>query len=152
MEKVNPIAVDKLMAQTRELAANYYQTTQQSLPVGSELAKYDAIRLLNLVEAPAGMKGVDAVQDQRRFQIKSRVCFNLTNSSYRLGQLNFEGEWDETLLVLMNAQYHPIAIYSATRSQLQSAIEENPNPNRSKRGIISVSKFKAIGTCVWTEA
>jgi len=152
MEKVNLIAIDTLMAQTRELAANYYQTTQQTLPVSHELAKYDAIRLLKLVEAKEGLKGVDAVGNGVKFQIKSRVCFNPQGGSYRIGQLNMEGEWDETLLVLLSPEYQPTAIYAATRDQLIDAIEENPNPNRAKRGIMSVAKFKAVGSCVWAEA
>ena len=150
MEKVNLISIDTLMSQTRALAANYYKTTQQTLPVSHELAKYDAIRLMNLIEASPGTKGVDACAEGIRYQIKSRVCFNPQGNSYRIGQLNLEGAWDTTLLVLLNEEYEPMEILSASREVLQEAIGENPVSNRMKRGILSVAKFKAIGTCVWS--
>jgi hypothetical protein len=41
-------SIDKLMAEARRLAVEYRQTTGKTLPVTSEIAVYDAIRLLNL--------------------------------------------------------------------------------------------------------
>ena len=40
--------LDKLMAETRRLAAEYRRSTGSTLPVSAELAKFDAISLLGL--------------------------------------------------------------------------------------------------------
>ena len=114
-------AVDKLMEQTRSLAVEYYQATGQTLPVSIELARYDAVRLLDLETPKDKMIGVDAVgtesRDGRLLQIKGRVIFDDSKTSYRIGQVNSEGEWESLLLVLFDAAYMPRDIYEVfTRS------------------------------------
>ncbi|GAB4391463.1 MAG: hypothetical protein Tsb005_01400 [Gammaproteobacteria bacterium] len=150
----NIFAVEKLMAETRRLAAEYYQATQQTLPVSNELAKYDACRLLSLKEAQQHPgTGVDAIDSEnKRYQIKSRVIFQPKKSGYRIGQLNIEGEWDNVVLVLMDHTYHPFEIYQVSRESILDELSQKTNPQRSKRGAMSVAKFKALGKLVWSNA
>jgi hypothetical protein len=143
-------AVEQLMAQTRKLAAEYYRTTKQSLPVSAELAKHDAMRLLDLRPLAEAISGVDAIdQNEKNIQIKSRVIFQEGKSGYRIGQLNMDLPWDSAVLVLYDKEYEPIEIYAASREEIDTAMERKANPNRQKRGAMSVAQFKAIAERVW---
>lgn len=144
--------IDQLMTQTRKLAAEYYRTTKQPLPLSSELAKYDACRLLKLQEAEEITKGVDAFdENDKPIQVKSRVIFKEGNSGYRIGQLNLEGGWESTVLVLFSPEYEPYEIYSVSREEVEAAQSDKSNPKRQKRGAMSVAKFKNIGELIWTK-
>ena len=107
MTSAQVYSLDKLMAQTRLLAADYYKATQQTLPVSSELANYDAMRLLALSPPPSPMRGVDAVFQDKKIQIKARVLFKEDRQGYRLGQVQPDGLWDVLVLVLFNPEYEP---------------------------------------------
>jgi len=138
--------IDKLMIQTRRLAADYRQATGQVLPVSADLAQYDAVRLLSLQTPAALESGVDAVSGDTRYQIKSRVLFDQHKRGYRVGQLNPNGHWDVALLVLFNAQYEPIEIIQAGREQLQHSV---PTAGKNNRGSLTVEKFRAVGDVIW---
>ena len=143
-------AVDKLMSETRRLAAAFYEQTQQVLPVSAELAKYDAMRLLTLSEPKSAAKGVDCIdQDNSRYQVKSRVIFQEGKPGLRVGQLNLEGEWDHTLLVLLDPSYEPFEIYQLDKPTIESQINQTRG---NKRGAMTIAKFKALGELVWTAA
>jgi len=143
-------AIEQLMEQTRKLAVDYYQTTSQTLPVSQELAKHDAMAALSLqVSDEAGIDAVTA--DGVPVVIKSRVLFKDDLRGYRVGQLNTEAGWEAVLLVLMNDSYETISIFSLDRPTLESALAENPNPKRQRRGAMSITKFKTLGECVWPE-
>ncbi len=143
--------VERLMAQTRRLAAEYYQTTQQTLPVSSELARFDAMRLLKLSKPEQAYKGVDALDGQHKIQIKGRVIFNTDRKNYRLGQINREGDWNRLLLVLFNNFYEPMAIYACDRAVIEKALDDPDKKSKSnQRGAMSVAKFKAISMLVWS--
>lgn len=145
-------AFDKLMVQTRKLAAEYYQATNQPLPVSGEIAKYDAARLLDLKKPSTEISGVDAVNDDGiQVQIKSRVIFKERYSNYRVGQINMDAEWNKVLLVLMKPDYYPFEIYVIDRAEIEDA-SESENPNRAKKGAMSVAKFIALGRLAWSEA
>ena len=144
-------AVDKLMDQTRRLAADYRKATGQPLPVTSEIANYDAARLLglDLIQPPPG--GYDAIGQQGeregvRYQVKGRAIFDETKGGQRIGQLKLEQDWDAVLLVLLDEEYQPFAIYEADRSELEPALEDS---SRNKRGAMSVARFKIISRQVW---
>lgn len=144
-------AIDELMKQTRKLAADYYKTKQQSLPVSAELARYDACRLLGMSEVREATKGVDAIDsEQQPVQIKSRVIFDATKSGQRIGQINMEGEWASVLLVLFDPEYQPMEIYQAQRNAIE--LEQPDKETRAKRGAMSVAKFKKIGQRIWMNA
>lgn len=147
-------AVDKLMSQTRKLAAEYRQMTGQPLPVTAEIANFDAARLLGLevIQPPPG--GYDAVglEEPRkglRFLIKGRAIFDEKKGGQRIGQLKLDQAWDAVLLVLLDESYEPFEIYEAKRDAINAAMEEAAESNRNKRGAMSVARFRHIAELVW---
>lgn len=146
--------LDKLIAETRRLAAEYRRSTGQSLPVSGEIARHDAARLLDLNLCDDRVGGVDALgqgkRDGQRIQIKSRIMTQEGKSNVRLGQLNTAGEWNTLLLVIMDEEYEPCEIYEAARDDIIAEIDEAAASKRSKRGALSVAKFKNISWLIWT--
>ena len=145
-------SIDKLITETRRLAAEFRRSTGQSLPVSGEIARHDAARLLGLTLCDQRSGGVDAIgndkREGQRIQIKSRVITTDKKTGARIGQLNPNGEWDTILLVIMDQDYEPCEIYEATREEVQEAM--SGSSNRSSRGALSVAKFKIISWLVWT--
>ncbi len=148
-------SVDKLMAETRRLAAEYRRATGQPLPVTAEIARYDAGRLLDLEAVPEPQQGgYDAVgrsgaRKGKRIQIKGRAIFDEGRSGQRIGQLKLEQEWDSVMLVLMDESLEPYEIHEADRNVIEEEMKEGSG-NRAKRGAMSVAKFKIIGRLAWT--
>lgn len=147
-------SVEKLMAQTRKLAADYRRATGQPLPVTSEIANYDAANLLglDLIQPPPG--GYDALgksgeREGVRYQIKGRAIFDESKSGQRLGQLKLEQEWDAVVLVLLDEEYEPFEIYEAERREIEEALRESES-KRSKRGAMSIARFKNVSRLAWT--
>lgn len=147
-------AVDTLITQARKLAAEYRRTTGKSLALSGEIAKYDACRLLDLEAVPDGEGGHDAMGRGRRagqrIQIKGRAIFDESKSGQRIGQLKIEQAWDSVVLVLMDAEFEPVELYEADREALLESLQSGHTSKRSKRGALSVAKFKAIGRLAWT--
>lgn len=146
--------VDKLMGEARRLAREYRLAMGKPLAgISAELAVHDASRLMDLEAAPKGVGGYDAVghgvRAGKRIQIKGRAIFDESKGGQRIGQLKTEQDWDSVMLVLMDDNYDPVEIYEADREELLEAVDKTSN-NRSKRGALSVAKFKIIGRLVWT--
>ncbi|RRQ20639.1 DUF6998 domain-containing protein [Thiohalobacter thiocyanaticus] len=147
----NPYAVDKLISQARQLAADYWRATGKPLPgISAEIAENDAARLLDLELVGDREAGYDAVGRGRRVQIKCRTIFDESKSGHRLGQLKLDKDWDSVVLVLMDDSYEPTEIYEAGRDVITATIDEAAASKRSKRGPLSIARFKAIGRLVWT--
>jgi len=148
--------LDKLMDETRRLAAEYRRSTGSTLPVSAELAKFDAISLLNLRPLEEPESGVDALRDSargvERIQIKGRVIFDPKKTGQRVGQLNFDADWDVVVLVMMNEDYQSTAIYSVSKSHLLKVLEEQQGGKNNARGALSVKKFQAIAEQVWSSS
>ena len=146
-------SADKLIAQARQLAADYRRAMGKPLPgISNEIAEHDAIRLLGLEPKPEGETGYDAVnpdQGDKRIQIKSRTIFDERKTGQRLGQLKMEQDWDSVVLVLMDEEYEPYEIYEAERDDIEAFIDESSS-SRAKRGAMSVARFKIIGRLAWT--
>ena len=144
--------IDKLITETRRLAAEFRRSTGQALPVSGEIARYDAARLLGLTLCDQRTGGVDAIgtgqREGQRIQIKSRVIINEKKSGARIGQLNTNGEWDAVVLVIMDSDYEPCEIYEAERNEVLQALSDHSN--RTRRGALSVTKFKMISWLAWT--
>ena len=144
---------DKLIEQTRKLAAEFRRTTGTMLPVSGEIARYDVAHHLGLELTQDSSAGFDAIgQDERegmRIQIKSRVVGDAVRRGHRIGQLNPGGDWDLVIVSLMDDAFEPLEMYEATREDIVGAIE-GANGKRSKRGALSVAKFQIIGRLVWT--
>lgn len=145
--------LDKLMDETRRLAAEYRRSTGSTLPVSAELAKFDAISLLGLRALDEPVSGVDALRDTEqgveRVQIKGRVIFDPKKTGQRVGQLNLDADWDVVVLVMMNEDYQCTAIYSVTKTQLLTSLDEQQDGKSNARGALSVKKFQAIAEQIW---
>ncbi len=146
-------SVDKLIAETRRLAAEFRRATGQSLPVSAEIARHDVARLLDLELQEQRQKGVDAIgrgeREGLKVQIKGRVITDEEKGGQRIGQLNREGDWDLVLLSLMDADYEPYEIYEATREEILEVLDQ-ASSKRARRGAMSVARFKIIGRLVWS--
>ena len=146
-------STDKLIAQARQLAADYRRAMGKPLPgISNEIAEHDAIRLLKLTPKPEGDTGYDAInpdQGDKRIQIKSRTIFDERKSGQRIGQLKMDQDWDSVVLVLMDEEYEPYEIYEAERDDIEAFINESSS-GRAKRGAMSVARFKIIGRLAWT--
>jgi hypothetical protein len=146
-----PYAADKLIAQARQLAAEYRRTMGKPLPgISNEIAEHDAIRLLGLEPRSGPDASWDATDPEsgRRLQIKSRTIFDESKSGQRIGQLKVNQEWDAVVLVLMDEDYEPYEIYQALREDLAEYLDASSG-NRAKRGAMSVARFKIVSELVW---
>ena len=145
-------SIDKLIAETRRLAAEFRRSTGQVLPVSGEIARHDAARILGLTLCEQRTGGIDAIgqgdREGQRIQVKSRVLSLDKKSGARIGQLNPNGDWDTVVLVIMDEDYEPCEIYEASREEVEETMSSSSS--RSNRGAISISKFKIISWLVWT--
>jgi len=150
----NPFVVDKIIAEARRLAAEYRRTTGKSLGVSSEIAKHDACRLLDLEPCDPPPGGYDAIgrgpREGQRVQIKGRVVFDDRKGNPRIGQFKVDQDWDLVVLVVMDADFEPCAIYEAEREAVEEALAETAGSNRRKRGAMSVARFKRIARLAWS--
>ncbi len=148
-------SIDKLMHETRQLAAKYHQTTGNTLPVTGEIARYDVAKALNLKLIDDQTLGFDALGEadgqEVRILIKGRVIFENSRSSARIGQVKPDGRWDDVVLVLFDDNYEPIEMYLATTEDIVAALENKSESKNKKRGAMSVAQFKIIGQLVWTQ-
>jgi hypothetical protein len=166
-------SVDKLIAEARRLAAAYRRTTGRPLAgVSAEICQHDAARLLDLELCQPPVSGYDAVgrgaRAGKRIQIKGRAIFDEGKGGQRIGQLKVEQEWDSVVLVLMNEDFEPFEIHEAERADilddlnrsLNKSLNRSPGESpdrsqdisgsrRSKRGAMSVARFKNLGRLVW---
>ncbi len=146
-------SIDKLIEQTRTLAAEFRKTTGAMLPVSGEIARYDVSRHLGLELCEERNCGYDAIGkdelDGLRVLIKSRVIGEQVKSSHRIGQLNPNGDWDLLVLSLMDNDFQPTEMYMATREEVLEATA-SADGRRARRGALSVAKFRIIGELVWT--
>ena len=146
-------ALERLISETRRLAAEFRRTTGQTLPVTGEIARHDVARLLDLEPMERRSGGVDAVgrgeREGLKFQIKGRLILDEHKGGQRIGQINREGDWDRLALCLMDEDYEPFAIYEADREEILEALE-GISSKRARRGAMSVARFKIIGRLVWS--
>ncbi len=146
-------SIDSLIEETRRLAAEFRRTTGTMLPVSGEIARYDVCQKLNLLPNECRSDGYDAtgLEGERKglkIQIKSRVVGDRVKSGHRIGQLNLEKDWDRLILSLMNHDFEPTEMYELGRDQLTAIIQDKSR--QSKRGMISVARFRAVGKKVWS--
>jgi len=148
-------SLDKLMHETRQLAAKYRMTTGSTLPVTGEIARFDVAKALNLQLIDDMTLGYDAKgkgdRAGLRILIKGRVIFEDSRSSPRIGQINPDGRWDNVVIVLFDDEYMPVEMYEASNDDITSAIKTKQDSQNKKRGTMSVAQFKIIGTLVWTQ-
>jgi len=147
-------SIDKLISETRRLAAEYRRSTGQALPVSGEIARHDAARLLQLTLCEPGTAGVDALgsgaRAEQRIQIKARLMTQDHKPGARLGQINMNGEWNTLMLVILDEDYEACEIYETSRSEIADALAESNTSNRARRGALSIARFKNLSRLIWT--
>lgn len=145
--------VFELLREVKLLAREYYELTGKPLGVTGEIAEYEAARILNVKLSPARQSGYDAVRKARgndeKLQIKGRRLTPASKASQRVGTIDLEKEWDVVLLVLLDEQFEPTAIYEADRSTVTAALTKPGSRARNERGSLAVSQFKSIGSQIW---
>jgi len=151
---VSVYAVDKLINQARVLASDYRKTMGKPLAgISSEIAEHDAVTLLGLELCQPRVSGYDAIgtgqREGMRVQIKARVIPDGKSSGQRVGQLKLDQGWDLVVLVLLDENYEPLEIYQASHDVIAEAMQDSDS-KRSKRGAMSVAKFKIIGGLAWS--
>tara|TARA_R110001606_G_scaffold399222_2_gene582478 strand:- start:142210 stop:142734 length:525 start_codon:yes stop_codon:yes gene_type:complete len=147
-------SIDKLMHETRQLAAKYRKTTGNTLPVTGEISRFDVAKALNLQLIDDLTLGYDAIgRDERkglRILIKGRVIFEDSRSSPRIGQIKSDGRWDSVIMVLFDDDYLPVEMHEATSDDIEAALSTKSGSANKKRGAMSVAQFKIIGRLVWS--
>ena len=143
--------LDKLMEETRSLAAKYRAATGQTLPVSHDLACYDATRLLKLQSPKEAETAIDATQMVNdkvvKYTIKGRVQFsNTKRKQQRIGQFNMDADWQSCLLVLMGDDYEATTILKADKTVLDKIMADKP---ANKRGAMTVAQFHKVSDVVW---
>ena len=146
-------SIDKLIEETRRLAAEFRRTTGTMLPVSGEIARYDVSHMLELKLNAEQNTGYDAIgtgaREGLKVQIKGRVVGDTVKPSHRVGQFRTEADWDLLIVSLMDDDFKAMEMYQATRDEIIDAL--NPDSKRNKRGAISIAKFKIISELVWTQ-
>jgi hypothetical protein len=54
------------------------------------------------------------------------------------------------VVVLMDEEYEPYEIYEAERATVEEAAAQSTASRRSKRGALSVARFRHLARLVWT--
>jgi len=149
-------SIDKLMHETRQLAAKYRQATGSTLAVTGEIARFDVAKTLELNLIDDLSLGHDAIgtgdREGLRILIKGRVIFEDSKSSPRIGQIKTDGRWDNVVLVLFDDDYMPVEMYEATAEDIKEATATESGSANKKRGAMSVAQFKRIGQLVWNNS
>jgi len=144
--------VGKLIAKAKTLARRYRELTGRPIGITGEVAEYEAARLLGLDLADARQAGYDAIRRigkvEEHLQIKGR-CILTKNPGQRLGKIDLKHRWDAVLLVLLDVDFEPTAIYEAKREAIEEALKAPGSKARNERGALSVSSFKRLGERVW---
>lgn len=144
--------IGKLIATAKQLAKRYRALTGRPIGVTGEVAEYEAARLLGLELAAVRQSGYDAIRRHGksvdRLQVKGR-CIVSSNPGQRLGRIDLTKEWDGVLLVLLDADLEPTAVYEARRADVEHALLAPGSKARNERGALSVTKFKSIGSKLW---
>jgi hypothetical protein len=144
--------IGQLINQAREVAIRYRALTGRPIGITGEVAEYEAARLLGLQLATVRQAGYDAIRTtssgMHRLQVKGR-CVLTKNPGQRIGSIDLDKEWDAVLLVLLDENLQPTAVYEADRAAVENALRAPGSKARNERGALSVSKFKSIGSKVW---
>lgn len=142
-----------LLAEVKNLAREYYELTGKPLGVTGEVAEYEASRILGLKLSAARQIGYDAIRTapgrNPRLQIKGRRMTPSSKPGQRLGAIDLEKEWDAVVLVLLDENYEPEAMYEADRHSVEDALRAPGSKARNVRGQLSVGKFRSIGQRAW---
>ncbi len=144
---------EELVERIRSAAIEYRQLTGRPLGVTGEIGEIEAARLLGCQLAPVRSPGFDAIDPAgRKLQIKTRCYGTDAKPGQRLGSIKLDTEWDAVLLVLLDADLRPTAIWEADREPIREALTAPGSKARNERGALAVAQFRKIGRRVWPNA
>jgi hypothetical protein len=150
---VNKARVGAIIKNVKKLAVAYYRETGKPLGVTGEVAEWEAARVLGLKLCKARQDGYDAIQDKsgrfKRISIKGRRILEASKPGQRLGSIRLKHEWDSVVLVLLDEDFEPKAMYEAERADIQRELLRPESRARNERGALSINKFKSISKQVW---
>lgn len=150
---IDPLQIADLIAQAKRLAKEYRRQTGRPLGITGEVAEFEAARLLGLRLSPPRQAGYDAVDEsagrERKLQIKGRVVRADSNLGQRLGRITFKDDWDAVLLVLLDEDLEPTAIFEAERVLVQDALAKPGSLARNERDQLGIGAFKRLARQVW---
>ena len=153
IRKPNLDRVGAIIQAVRALAIQYYKETGKPLGVTSEIAEFEAARILGLELCTARQAGYDAIRatgpGPKFVQIKGRRIREAANPGQRVGRIRFDHEWDSVILVLLDDRYEAEEIYEAEREAIKQALSAPGSRARNERGALGVPKFKQIGKRIW---
>jgi hypothetical protein len=151
-ELIEPEEIGEIIRSAKALAKRYRAITGRPLGITGEVSEYEAARLLGLELATVRQVGYDVVRTngsrQQKLQVKGR-CVLTGKPGQRLGRIDLKAEWDGVLLVLLDSDFEPTAIYEAQRPEIVEALTKPGSKARNERGALSISKFKSIGRRIW---
>lgn len=150
---VNQEELGQLIQEAKRIAKRYRHLTGKPLGIAGEVGEYEAARRLNLQLADAREPGYDAIRvlagKEQRIEIKTRLLQPNCRPGGRCGRIKLDHEWDSVVLVLLDQDFEPTAMYEAAREDIAAALTKPGSKARNERGALAVSKFKAIGKQVW---
>ncbi|MGD0856915.1 MAG: hypothetical protein ABSA18_14115 [Dehalococcoidia bacterium] len=150
-DPIDLIALKRVIVQAKKVAKQYRAITGKPLGITGEIGEFIAADLLDLKLTEARQPAYDAIApDGRRVQIKTRCVLPDTHSGGRLGRIKLDHEWDTVMLVLIDIDFKPIVIYEAPRADIVRELKKPGSKARNERGALSISKFKAIASIVWS--
>lgn len=153
LEIIDLVALKNLVHRAKRLAKQYREITGKPLGITGEVGEFVAADLLGLKLAEARQSGYDAIApDGRKVQIKSRCILPDSKPGQRIGRIRLDYEWDTVMLVLIDIDYKPIAIYEAQREEIKKALTKPGSKSRNERGALGISKFKSISSLLWSRA
>lgn len=146
---VDTEALRSIIAEAAKLAKQYRELTGKPLGITGEVGEYLAAELLGLKLTDARCPGFDVIApDGRRIQVKTRCLPAEAKLSQRLGRIKLDCEWDSVMLVLINDDFEPTAIYEALRSEVERELKK-PGSKARVRGALGVAKFISIAQPAW---
>ena len=150
-ENLDLVALKRVFQDAKKIAKQYRLLSGKPLGITGEIGEFTAADLLNLKLTGARHPGYDAVAvDGHRIQIKSRCLFPDSSKNQRLGSIKLVHEWDTVMLILIDPDFEPLAIYEAKRLDIERELCRPGSKARNVRGSLSVNKFKSIASAVWT--
>jgi hypothetical protein len=150
---IDMASLRQLMNEAKRLARQYRTLTGKPLGITGEVGELCAAELLGLQLADVRCPGYDATDsDGRKIQIKTRCILPGAKPGQRLGRIKFDHPWDSVILVLLDEEFEPLEVYTASRDVVEAALKAPGSRARNEQGALGVNKFKRISKCIWPRA
>lgn len=144
-----------ILEEAKRIAQKYYKITNKPLGITGEISEYEASRILGLQLCEARQAGYDAIRVRDghtdKIQIKGRYMPDPQKVSIRLGAIDISKPFDSVIFVQLDENFDAFAIYEAKRNSIITALELPGSTARNIGKKLSVSKFKSIGTLIWSK-